>query len=186
MNRVFFDGREVVVRKNKTNLIRITVLEDRLELSLPAGVEPERILKSNSTWVKAQISALDRAKELAAELEIDEKPAEEYKSKARAECLKIADEYGINVRLTNFRYMKSKWGSWSQKRVLTLNLYLRLLPFRFTEYVAFHELMHYFEPFHTDVFFELIKTKFPDYYDLDIKLMAYWIKLRRENLVYER
>lgn len=183
MNRVLFDGREVIVRKNRTNLVRITVLEDRLELSLPAGVDPDRILKSNSTWVKAQISALERAKEVAPTLKITEKPEEEYKLSAREECLKIAREHGIRVKRTNFRYMKSKWGSWSQRRVITLNLYLRFLPFKFTEYVAFHELMHFFEPFHTDVFFELIKSKFPDYYNLDVQLMAYWIKLRREKLV---
>lgn len=185
MNRIYFDGREVIVRKNKTDLVRIVVLEDRLELSLPSGIEPARVLKSNSDWLKAQISAVENAKYVAETLSIEEKPVENYKRRTRELCYGLAREHGIKIRRTHLRYLKRKWGSWSQKRVLTLNLYLRYLPLVFTEYVAFHELMHYFEPFHTDVFFELIKSRFPDYNQLDIQLMGYWIKLRKENLVCE-
>lgn len=79
--------------------------------------------------------------------------------------------------------MKTKWGSWSSKGSLTLNLFLRFLPRKAVDYVIVHELTHYFEPEHNERFYRILESCLPDFKDFEKLLFAYWIKLDVEGFV---
>ncbi len=54
----------------------------------------------------------------------------------------LAKDHGFSYRSLRFRAMKSRWGSCSSQRDITLNVYLLQLDDRLIDYVILHELLH--------------------------------------------
>ncbi len=69
------------------------------------------------------------------------------------------------------RALKSRWGSYSSKGVLSLNSRLMLLPLHLVDYVIVHELCHVSELNHSPKFYALLEEKMPNYkkYEQEIK-----------------
>lgn len=78
-------------------------------------------------------------------------------------------ELGFGVTKLNIRSMKSRWGSCSNRGVISLNTELIKLPEIFLEYVIIHELCHLKHHNHGEGFYRLLSDLFPE-----------WRKVRKE------
>ncbi|OPY59968.1 MAG: hypothetical protein A4E57_04603 [Syntrophorhabdaceae bacterium PtaU1.Bin034] len=58
-------------------------------------------------------------------------------------CHQKAASEGVPLPLIRIRKMRTHWGSYSSKGVITLNLLLILAPIEHLDYVILHELCHY-------------------------------------------
>ncbi|MBX6334216.1 M48 family metallopeptidase [Candidatus Saccharibacteria bacterium] len=54
----------------------------------------------------------------------------------------LAERTGYTYRNVDIKQMKSRWGSCSANKDITLNLFLMQLPWRLIDYVLMHELTH--------------------------------------------
>jgi predicted metal-dependent hydrolase len=54
----------------------------------------------------------------------------------------LADKYGFSYQNLSVKQMRSRWGSCSQQKNLSLNIFLMQLPWRLIDYVIIHELVH--------------------------------------------
>jgi predicted metal-dependent hydrolase len=79
-----------------------------------------------------------------------------------AHChLRAADE-DIPLPPMRIRKMRSRWGSFSRGRGITLNLVLVMVPVEYLDYVIFHELCHHKVPHHGPAFWRLLERLMPD------------------------
>jgi len=93
-----------------------------------------------------------------------------YMTKAK---IKFAERYYVCSRLFDYpedqlpklkiREMKTRWGSYSTKGNITLNLQLIKTPVECIDYVIIHELCHVIHKNHSKDFYQLLATKLPDW-----------------------
>ena len=77
-----------------------------------------------------------------------------------------AAEYrGITVRI-----MRTRWGSCSSKKNLNFNALMMLMPEHVADSIIAHEVCHLVEMNHSDRFYRLLKSVFPDYDDVKRQL----------------
>jgi predicted metal-dependent hydrolase len=74
--------------------------------------------------------------------------------------------------------MKSRWGSCSAHRNISINTRLKYLPSLLIKYVCFHELAHLIEQKHDKNFWKLIEDEYTDYHKLEKELGIYWLKVK--------
>lgn len=100
----------------------------------------------------------------------------------------LAKEYskrtGLKPNKLKINQQKTKWGSCSNKKNISFNLKLICLCEELIKYVVFHEMLHLKEKKHSFSFWEKIGKEFPDYKDLEKKLLKYWFhtEMLLENL----
>lgn len=66
----------------------------------------------------------------------------------------LANQHGFNYKSTSVRRLKSRWGSCSQAKEITLNIFLMELPWFLIDYVLLHELCHTREMNHGKSFWD--------------------------------
>lgn len=54
----------------------------------------------------------------------------------------LSEKTGLGYREVGIKYLKSRWGSCSSSKDITLNLFLMQLPWHLIDYVLVHELTH--------------------------------------------
>lgn len=54
----------------------------------------------------------------------------------------LATRHGFSYKAVNIKQLRSRWGSCSSDRTITLNCYLMQLPWDLIDYVLLHELVH--------------------------------------------
>jgi hypothetical protein len=87
-----------------------------------------------------------------------------------------SQKIGVKPNKITIRQQKTKWGSCSQKRNISFNLKLICLPENLTKYVIYHETLHLKQRKHNQLFWEKIKQEFPNYKNLEKKLLQYWFR----------
>jgi predicted metal-dependent hydrolase len=89
-------------------------------------------------------------------------PQQEYELRLRAnvylpdELKRLAQEHGFKYTTVKIRKSRTRWGSCSSKRTISLSFYLMLLPSHLIEYVLLHELCHTIHMNHSPAFWELL------------------------------
>ncbi len=68
----------------------------------------------------------------------------------------LAQKNGLSYSEVRISSATTRWGSCSDKRVISLSLYLMLLPERLIDYVILHELAHTVEMNHSPKFWKLL------------------------------
>lgn len=179
-----FNKKRVVVFINKKSpLVRFEVSNSAIVLKMPDGINYRQLLKKHISWIEERIRLFQEASLIAKDLRIYAKSEKQFKKFVQEYSKKTAKKLGVPLKVVRVRYMKTKWGSWSTNSVLTVNAFLRFLPKDLVKYVIFHELVHYFEPYHTENFYRIMREYFGDIEKLDLKISAYWGCLQSKGIV---
>ena len=89
--------------------------------------------------------------------------ADVYFAQVLGECWHHFPKKGVDKPLLKIRKMKTRWGSFSRKGGITLNLELIKAPRACIEYVIIHELCHLLHPNHGTEFYNLLEHFLPDW-----------------------
>jgi predicted metal-dependent hydrolase len=83
---------------------------------------------------------------------------------------KVSGETGLAYSSVTVRQQKTRWGSCSSRRSISLNARLLFLPPDLVTYVLVHELCHTKHLNHSLMFWRLLASYLPDYRQLDRQL----------------
>lgn len=87
--------------------------------------------------------------------------------KAVTELLKkldeVSEQYGLSFDKGAVRCQKTRWGSCSVNKTISLNMKLLFLPPDLVEYIMLHELCHTMHMNHSRSFWALVEQNMPDY-----------------------
>lgn len=101
------------------------------------------------------------------------KHAREVFQERLSACHQKANREGIALPHLQIRKMVSRWGSYSSKGQMTLNLALIKAPKDCIDYVIFHELCHSKIKHHGPKFWKLLHHLMPDFEERKKKLKVY-------------
>lgn len=94
--------------------------------------------------------------------------------KARAylvpQLWKLSRELNLPIEQVTVRQQKTRWGSCSARKTISLNAKLLFLPEPLVQYVLIHELCHTIHLNHSSKFWALVEQHEPDYRQLDAGL----------------
>jgi predicted metal-dependent hydrolase len=83
---------------------------------------------------------------------------------------RVGDETGLSYSSVIIRQQKTRWGSCSSRRSISLNARLLFLPPDLVTYVLVHELCHTRHLNHSPRFWRLVESHLPDYRQFDRQL----------------
>ena len=75
----------------------------------------------------------------------------------------LAERHGFHFNRLSIRAQKTRWGSCSSNKNISLNCKLLFLPKKVVEYVMIHELCHTIQMNHSDKFWQLVEDCDPDF-----------------------
>lgn len=75
----------------------------------------------------------------------------------------ISNKIGIDYKSLDVKFLKSRWGSCTSKKEITLNAYLIQLDWALIDYVIIHELAHTVHQNHGDRFWSLVSEHCPQH-----------------------
>lgn len=75
----------------------------------------------------------------------------------------IAKKFDYSYLLVKTKCMKSRWGSCTNQKIITLNIYLMMLPQNLIDYVILHELSHTKHLNHSKQFWSEVEKFMPNY-----------------------
>lgn len=131
--------------------------------------QPETIFLGNELFLAA---ARTDAAEVAASLRAF--VTARAKETLAAETARLAREHGLEYAGLSFRRQKSRWGSCSAKKCLSLNVCLIFLPKELALFVIRHELAHTKHMNHGEAFWKLLFSMEEKAMALDRRLRAAW------------
>lgn len=173
------------------SVVRRSIKYPRLEfktggllLVLPKGHNGHKILiEKHRDWIYKKSVQISAALERAQEKKLDISRTDgEFRRTVLLLSEKISGELRVGLNKIYFRRMKSKWGSCSSSRNLTVNTLLRYLPEDLVEYVIFHELAHLMERKHNSRFWRIISAKFENHAEKERSLFESWFLLQKLGL----
>lgn len=85
----------------------------------------------------------------------------------------IADSYGYRFASVSVRQLKTRWGSCSAQKDITLNYYLMQLPWPLIDYVLIHELVHTKHLNHSAAFWAAMESHIPGAKKMRTQLRQY-------------
>ena len=160
---------------------RLEFKTGKLLLVLPKNHRDHNdIIEKHKDWIYKRNSEITAAVVKAQKKKLDlKRTEEEFKGSIYSIIENISGDLKININKIYFRRMKSKWGSCSSKKNLTINTLLRYLPKNLIEYVIFHEMVHLIERKHNERFWGLISNKFENYNEKEKELFEYWFLIHK-------
>jgi len=164
---------------------RIEFKTGNLILVLPKNYQnKEKLLQQHEKWIqkkKASISLIKKiVKDKKLQKPMDKKEFENFIQEKTNEYCKKLD---TRIQKIFIRKMRTKWGSCSQNRNLTINSLLAHLPRQIIEYVVFHEIIHTKERKHNEIFWNMIEQKFPNHQEIENELFGYWFLLQENRKI---
>lgn len=90
------------------------------------------------------------------------------------EAARLADRLGVRVDRISIRCQKTRWGSYSTRRTVSLNAQLLFLRKPLVRYVLLHELCHAWHPNHSSAFWRELERWEPDAQRLRAELRDAW------------
>jgi len=152
-----------------------------LLLILPKSYENhEGLIEKHKDWLYKKESIIKSALKHSQEKNIElRRTDEEFRGMVFSQVEDVSKKMRLNINKIYFRRMKSKWGSCSPRKNLTINTLLKHLPPNLIEYVIFHEMVHLIEKKHNERFWDIISRRFPNYQEMEKDLLVYWFSIRK-------
>lgn len=85
----------------------------------------------------------------------------------------LAKRHGFSYKTLRIKRLRSRWGSCSSDKVITLNYFLMQLPWELIDYVIIHELVHTRHLNHSAGFWETIEMALPEAKNLRKEIKKY-------------
>jgi predicted metal-dependent hydrolase len=139
--RLLFLGRphRLSIHRRAVEQVRVLRRDDRIELTLPVGWEPEPV-EVVREWYRRQAS-----------------------SHIHARVEELSRRIGVRYRRVIVRTLRGAWGLCSNTRTLTFNWRLIMAPPRVIDYVILHELTHLEIFEHSPRFWRRMERRCPNY-----------------------
>lgn len=156
-----FLGRELKVEERPTPFshLRLREKEETLFIDVPAatpsGKRPQLMREAILGWLKSQARTV-----------VSEK------------VTRIANSLGLRIGRIALKETRTRWGSCSTRGNLNFNWRLVLAPPWVIEYLVHHELAHLQEMNHSDRFWDLVKSRCPEFRNHEA-----WLKARERSLL---
>ena len=115
----------------------------------------ESLLKEKSDWIEKQFLKMEKLTLISG----DEIHSRDF---LRDRVIYFSQEMRLDFEELKFRKMRSRWGSCSSKKVITLNSELLKLKIELIDYVVIHELSHLVHMNHSKEFHALVEKFLPD------------------------
>ena len=155
----------VIYSKRKT--ISLVIKSGELIVRAPFGTRPSKIkelVDSHQSWIEKGIAkTISRAKEQ----EITKEEEMLLRKKAKAvlpiKTRYYADIMGLKYGRITITGAKTKFGSCSSQGNISYSFRLMKYPDEAIDYVVVHELAHLVELNHSDRFWSIVASVFPDY-----------------------
>ncbi len=159
---------------------RLEFKTGKLLLVLPKNHKDHNdIIEKHKDWIYKRNTQITAAVIKAQKKRLDLKRTDEkFKHSIHSIVENISNDLKININKIYFRRMRSKWGSCSSKKNLTINTLLKYLPKNLIEYVIFHEMVHLIERKHNEKFWKIISNKFENYSKNEKELFEYWFLIQ--------
>lgn len=160
---------------------RLEFKSGELLLVLPKDYkEHGDIIEKHKKWIHNRNSEIITALENSKKKRLDLKRTDEdFRQSINSIVRNISYDLKIDINSIYFRKMKSKWGSCSPNKNLTINTLLRYLPNNLIEYVIYHEMVHLIEKRHNEHFWNFISDKFENYKEKEKELFEYWFLIQK-------
>jgi predicted metal-dependent hydrolase len=161
---------------------RLEFKTGELILILPRSFDREgEFLERHKKWIQRKNALIKKSLDDAKGKDLNlVRTDEEFKQFTRSTVAKIQTTHNFATNSTYFRKMKSKWGSFSSRRNLTINTLLKYLPDELIEYVIFHEMAHSLERKHNKRFWLIVNEQYEDYQAKERELLTYWFLIQSE------
>ena len=172
-------GEVVFEQSSRARRINITVRPfEKVRVAVPGQVSfesAEQVARQKAGWIKAR-------QEEAQQMEARHRQYMQdagYISKAAAKGLiigrleELAEKNGITYNRVFIRNQKTRWGSCSYRKNLSLNYKIAVLPRELMDYVLLHELVHVHHCNHGKQFWEELSRLVGDAKAMDRKLHEY-------------
>jgi len=160
---------------------RLELKTGSLLLVLPKNYKNEvALLEKHKKWLYKKDLTIKAALKEAGNRNLNlNRTNQELKQLVHLIARNIQEQFNFRINKIYFRKMKSKWGSYSSKRNLTINTLLKYLPEKLIEYVIFHEMAHTRERKHNERFWNMIAKKFQDCQTMEKDLLVYWFLVQK-------
>ncbi|MFP4160076.1 MAG: M48 family metallopeptidase [Desulfobacterales bacterium] len=151
---------------------------EAVRVAVPAGVsfkKAKKAAESKVDWIKAQQAKTKKIEKNHEEL-INNSG---FISRATAKGIitgrleELARQHGFKYNKVFIRNQKTRWGSCSSLKNLSLNYKIALLPARLMDYILLHELVHTRHPHHGRQFWDELARIVGDAKALDRELNEY-------------
>jgi hypothetical protein len=161
---------------------RLELRTGELMVILPFGYDPKILLTKHQNWIIKKTELIKECLRESSSKKITPRTESEFKKLVHLTVEAFAKELKVNVNRVYFRKMKTKWASCSSKKNITVNTLMKTLPDQLINYIIFHEISHLIKKKHTDKFWNLVSTKFPNHLKIEKDLLTYWLLFQSEYL----
>ncbi|MGB9937999.1 MAG: M48 family metallopeptidase [Methanobacterium sp.] len=172
---------EIITRKVK--YWRLEIKNGNLVLISPPNFNNhQEIIEKHKGWIYKKFKAFEASKNEAMFRELNfEMNEDEFKKIVVNLVDKFSRELEVSFNRIYFKKMKSRWGSCSSRKNISINIYLKYLPKNLIEYVVFHEMAHIVELNHSKNFWKIISSKFLNYKYIEKELSIYWLAVKESQ-----
>lgn len=150
-----------ITRSKRRKTSQIIVDEKGVEIQIPITKkesEIKRMISDKKEWIfKKQLEFADRKKRK--QIKVKTRTSEYLERRT----WKLASKIGIIPSKVVIKKLKSRWGSATKTRIITLNEHLTKTPFGVIDYIVIHELCHLKINNHSRQFWNLIHKIMPNY-----------------------
>ncbi|PIW73775.1 MAG: metal-dependent hydrolase, partial [bacterium (Candidatus Ratteibacteria) CG_4_8_14_3_um_filter_41_36] len=147
-----------------------------LVLILPRDSKSEEeIIKKHKDWIYKKNNLIQSAlQDLKNEKLNTKRTDKELGNFVNQQASDFSRKLKVDINKVFLRRMKSKWGSLSSRKNLTINTFVKYLPNWLIKYVVFHEMVHLIERKHNERFWKIIGAKYENYQRYETYLLKYW------------
>ncbi len=161
---------------------RLEFKTGNLVLILPKGNRnAEEIIRKHEKWIYNKSILIKKALKDSKDKKLNlEKRNGELKKVVNYLVGVFSKEFRGKINKIFIRKMKSKWGSLSAKRNITMNALVKYLPEWLIRYIVFHEIVHLIERKHNGKFWRIIEKRYKNYAKYELYLLKYWFVIQKK------